>query len=251
MCEAKGYPINSDEAAELCSQPKEAITAHIQGLPGKTILTPEQFETIRSISARVQEHPEAGDLIKEGLPEVTFRSAPLKLGYRVQCRFDWLNVNGCVHSEGRPYGFDLKTVSSLSRWNREFLNRGYYRSWPFYAKTQEISLGEAIIRDWFFVVAEKEWPHSVMVVRPSVECYDRGMAETTKDMQALADCIRNNHYPDPGDGGITMQQLPDWMLNDNVPSPGIHTGPEYVPHRNYEYEEGWERETNTAPAPPC
>lgn len=239
MADAKGWNGTAEEMEDLAAKTRPEIEQFFHNLPGRTILRPDIMDQIRIIRDKVRSHPEAKILLGEGIGEVTFRSPKIKLGFQVQCRFDWLNTNGCVFSEGRPYGFDLKTVSSLERWNREFLHRGYYRAWPWYSKVQQISVGGEIIQDWFWIVAEKEWPYSVMVKRPDEAWWDRGMREVTKDMERLSEALKNDHFPDPGDGGITIQGIPDYMITENVPEPGIYTGPEYTPRRDYEYEEGW------------
>jgi hypothetical protein len=239
----KGVSLPKEEIEALADKKRDEIEAHFHRMPGRTILRPDQMDLIRRVRDNIRNHPEAKDMLDGGLGEVTFRSRKLKnLGYQVQCRFDWLNVKGCVHSEGRPFGFDVKTVRSLHAWNSEFLKRGYYRAWPFYTTVQKISVGEEIIKDWFWIVAEKEWPYAVMIKRPSPECWERGMAEVEKDMKRLGECVEKGRFPDPGDGGITMQTLPSSMMIDEVPEPGIRIGEEYVPQRDYEYVGGWEPE---------
>jgi hypothetical protein len=236
---AKGVKMSKEEIEELAKKKREEIEVHFHLLPGRTILRPDQMDLIRRIRDNIRAHPEAGDMLKEGVGEVTFRSPMLKLGYQVQSKFDWLNLKGCVHSEGRSFGADIKTIQSLTRWDSEKVRRGYYRAYPFYTKVQEISVGERIIKDWFFIVVEKEWPFSVMVKRPDQAMWDRGMREIDSDMKHLAKCLESGHFPDPGDGGITWDTLPDYMLSDRVPEPGIRVGDPYVPDRDYEYAGGW------------
>jgi len=214
------------EVEQVATGKREEIEAFFAQYPGRKILYPDQFEIVQKCHEALLAHPIASKLLASGLPEVVFRSPMTTHGYRVQCRADWLNINGCEYTDGEPYGVDLKSIDDLSKWNNNFRKLGYYRAWPFYTKTMELTIGHAdVVKRWFWIVVEKAYPFEVRVVTPSPECWQRGMDELGYDMPALANAIHHNDFADEGKDKVLLQQLPDWMLDAPVKAgiPAVET----------------------------
>lgn len=242
LAEAHGLELTEDIIGTLAGSKKDEIEEYFKFQSEKIVISPDEADMVARIRENVAKHPIASDLLSRGLPEVAFISEPLELGFGVQCKYDWLNVEGCKTTEGRPYGLDVKSCRDFAEWDREFVKRKYYRQPAFYKSVQRAVLGKTVVSDWFWVVVETSWPYSVMVRHPGPDCLMRGMEEIEADMVELSKCLKSGHFPEPGEDTVHEQTLPDWMLEIGTPRPGIRTGDAWSPMRNYESEYGWEEE---------
>lgn len=232
---------SGEEKEMLLGFKKDEILSYFRSFTKKRLLFKPQMDLVKIARERFAEHEVASELLEGGVGEVSFRSPKLKLGYQVQCRFDKINMEGCERTDGRSFGIDIKTIERMDTWDRDFWKRGYYRAWPFYAKAQEAAVGERIVKNWFWVVIEKQKPYKIRVRAASPECWERGMAEISKDMKAMSEALKHG-IKDPEDTKIHMQPLPDFMLESNVPEPGLRVYDEWIPQRDYESDHGWSEE---------
>jgi len=165
---------------------------------GKTIITQDEAGSVQEMTAAVQHHPLASQLLAAGLPELSWRVEP-KGGMALQCRTDWFNAAGCELSSGRPYVADLKTVESLDadafrNFERACFNFGYHRQAGFYLPLITEILGSPVF-DFFFVAVEKCEPYGTAVYRLSDAATARGHDETITDLIRLQACIKDQQWP--------------------------------------------------------
>lgn len=165
---------------------------------GKTIMTAEEFAWVHEMTAAVNHHPLASQLLAAGKPELTWRVEP-KGGLALQCRTDWFNPAGCELSQGRPYVADLKTVESLDsdafrNFERACFSFGYHRQAGFYLPLITEILGRPVF-DFFFIAVEKVEPFGVAVYRLSDAAIARGQDETITDLIRLKSCLEGNVWP--------------------------------------------------------
>lgn len=216
-------PLDQSTLLEVATGKKEDIEAFFADRPGRILIEPHEKELCFRLRDSVLSHPVASVLLAQGMPEVTFRSEVLDFrGYAVQCRPDWLSLEGCEHSEGEAYCADLKTIAALPQWNSQFWKRGYHRALPFYEKTMEAVVGAPVTKKWFWIVVEKEYPWATMVYGPSPEVYERGMAELGHAMPALTHALQHDDFRDEGHDRINLAELPDWLLTTST-KPGFRT----------------------------
>ena len=233
--EALFEPLSTSQVEEVALGKKDEIIAYFAELPGRIVLPPAEMAIIEQAYKSVMEVELCRELLGAGCAEVVFRSEQIELGYQVQCRADWLNVDpglsaracellnadGFDYEAGAPYGVDLKTIMSLLTWSADFRKRHYYRAWPFYAKTMELSVGQNIVKEWFWITVEKEYPYFAMVRPPEPECWDVGMDEISWSMAALGECMKTGDWRDEAVRKVTRQGLPDYMLTNGRPRIGI------------------------------
>jgi hypothetical protein len=229
-------PLSAVEVERIACGNKDDILAAFEELPGRARITPDEMTLIEQCYDSVMSVELCKELLGAGCPEVVFRSEETMHGYPVQCRADWLNVDpglskracellnadGFNYEEGMPYGVDLKTIQSLLTWDADFRKRKYYRAWPFYAKTMELSVGQNIVKEWFWIVVEKEYPFFAIARPPEPECWDVGIDEISWGMPELGECLKTGDWRDHGVRKVRRQGLPDYMLiNTGRPRIGV------------------------------
>ena len=179
---------------------------------GKTIITQEEAGAVQEMTAAVQHHPLASQLLAAGQPELSWRVEPTG-GMALQCRTDWFNPAGCELSSGRPYVADLKTVESLDadafrNFERACFNFGYHRQAGFYLPLITEILGSPVF-DFYFIVVEKAEPYGTAVYRLSDAATARGQDETVADLIRLQACVKSEQWPNlPND--LREIGLPKW-----------------------------------------
>ena len=179
---------------------------------GKTVITQDEAGAVQEMTAAVQHHPLASQLLAAGQPELSWRVEP-KGGMALQCRTDWFNRAGCELSAGRPYIADLKTVESLDadafrNFERACFNFGYHRQAGFYLPLITEILGSPVF-DFIFVAVEKCEPYGVAVYRLSDAATARGHDETITELIRLQACVKSEQWPNlPND--LREIGLPKW-----------------------------------------
>ena len=230
-------PLSTVEVERIAAGKKDDILAAFGELPGRITISATEMAIVERCYQSVMADELCRELLGAGCPEVVFRSEEMKQGFAVQCRADWLNVDpglsaracellnkneGMNYEAGAPYGLDLKTIASLLTWNKDFKDRHYYRAWPFYAKTMELSVGKNIVDEWFWIAVEKDYPHFAMVRPPEPECWSVGMHEISWGMAELGECLKTGDWRDHAIKQVRRQGLPDYMLqNTGRPRIGV------------------------------
>lgn len=178
---------------------------------GKDILDAEEWRQIDAMKAAAREHPLASQLLANGMPELVWRSTGNVVS--LQCRTDWVNLDGCELSKGRAYIADVKTIDTLDAdayrsFERSCFSYGYHRQAGFYLPLLTEILGKAVY-DFFFIVVEKQAPHGIAVFRLDDQAVSVGQDETIDDLRKLKACIEGNTWPNiPNE--VTELTLPKW-----------------------------------------
>ena len=179
---------------------------------GKVIIDSGELGDVREMTAAVQHHPLASQLLAAGSSELSWRVEPVG-DMALQCRTDWFNSAGCELSGGRPYVMDLKTVESLDadafrNFERACFSFGYHRQAGFYLPLISEITGVPVF-DFFFVAVEKAEPYGVAVYRLSDAAVARGHDETITDLISLNRSIKTQQWPNlPND--LREIGLPKW-----------------------------------------
>jgi exodeoxyribonuclease VIII len=179
---------------------------------GKTVIDQGEAGSVREMTAAVNSHPLASQLLAAGSPELSWRVSPVN-SLALQCRTDWFNPAGCELSQGRPYVADLKTVESLDadafrNFERACFSFGYHRQAGFYLPLITEITGSPVF-DFFFIAVEKVEPFGVGVYRLSDAAIARGQDETVSDLIRLKSCQDSQQWPNlPND--LREIGLPKW-----------------------------------------
>lgn len=179
---------------------------------GKTVIDQSEAGSVREMTAAVNSHPLASQLLSQGQPELSWRVSPAG-GMALQCRTDWYNNAGCELSGGRPYVADLKTVESLDvdafrNFERACFSFGYHRQAGFYLPLITEILGSPVF-DFFFIAVEKVEPFGVAVYRLSDAAIARGQDETVSDLIRLKSCQDSGQWPNL-EPSLREIGLPKW-----------------------------------------
>ena len=192
------YALRPDGIDRRTKDGKAAFATFEAANVGKTVITQDEAGAVQEMTAAVQHHPLASQLLAVGQFELSWRVEPVG-GMALQCRTDWFNQAGCELSGGRPYVADLKTVESLDfdafrNFERACFNFGYHRQAGFYLPLITEIIGSPVF-DFFFIAVEKAEPYGCAVYRLSDAATARGHDETIGDLIRLQACIKDQQWP--------------------------------------------------------
>ena len=206
------YALRPDGIDRRTKDGKAAFAEFEAANVGKTVITQDEAGAVQEMTAAVQHHPLASQLLAAGKPELSWRVEPSG-SLALQCRTDWFNAAGCELSQGRPYVADLKTVESLDsdafrNFERACFSFGYHRQAGFYLPLITEIIGSPVF-DFLFIVVEKAEPYGCAVYRLSDAATARGHDETITDLLRLQNCIKSEQWPNlPND--LREIGLPKW-----------------------------------------
>lgn len=183
---------------------KESWAAFLVEAEGKTILTAEQSSKIDGMAAAVARHPAAGELLDNGIAEVSAFWKDGFTGLDCKCRPDWTTVNTLV---------DLKTTTDASPegFVRSIAKFGYHRQAAFYLD------GHAALNlpkeRFVFIAVESLPPYAVGVYELDEVSLDVGRIEYESALNRFAACIESGEWPAYADGCRTLT-LPAWVMRN-------------------------------------
>lgn len=169
---------------------------------GKTVLKAEDALQIESMAAAVHRHPAARMILRlPGKCEQSYFWTDEATGEKCKCRPDW-------HSDDRRLIADVKTTEDASP-------RGFLRSVMKYRyHVQAAFYSQGIGAEQFvFIAVEKKPPFAVAVYATPLELLERGHMESAGDLQTLAKCRAEDHWPGYGDE-IQKLAVPSWLQDE-------------------------------------
>jgi hypothetical protein len=204
------YVIKPEGMDRRTKEGKEKWAAFEEQNAGKVIIDQDDAATVLKLTDAVRENPLAEQLLRNGMPETTWRSVG---ALPLQCRTDWFNDAGCELTEGRPYVADLKTVDSLDdetflQFERAVFRFGYHRQAGFYLPLIS-ELWTKPVFDFFFIVAEKCEPFGVAVFKLTDDAVALGQDQTVADLRDLKRCMDANTWPNI-DPVVRQISVPAW-----------------------------------------
>lgn len=185
---------------------REKKAAWISELPpGCEIVTQEDLGHIYGIVEAVLEHPDAVDLLKNGVPEVTGFYVDPATGIRCRIRPDFLSFNCSVLT-------DFKTTRDVMEFpfQNQMVQLGMDFSEAMYANGIEIISGK---RPEFisFICVEPEPPYECAVYTTDLHVHDRGNYQYRQALEKLKRCIDTNTWPRYQERMQTIS-LPKYLL---------------------------------------
>ena len=191
---------------------KTAYAAFEAEAAGRTIISHDDSELAWRMMEAVHEKKTAHELFQRGGPEVVFRKQ--MAAFAVQSRCDWFD--GTLDAYKRPLIVDLKTITTLGEFDRQFHNYGYYRQAAFYQLVVHSTLAlEGAYPRFLFVVVEKEEPFQAAVREPDEVALDIGRREVMRDLARLKTCYESGVFPGEPDT-VQPVRLPDWMIAKRI-----------------------------------
>lgn len=167
----------------------------------RTALTPKEVEQLKQMSTSVGNHPLVREGLFNGMIERSFFWKDKETGIWLKWRPD------TVPTSSMDFG-DLKSTTStlygdLVRTIRDF---GYY---------QQVALGREATRQVFdmdmasftYLFVEKQDPWCTRDVRVVEEDIDRGARMNRACIRIFAKCLKENHWPAPGEGNEGNERI--------------------------------------------
>lgn len=164
---------------------KEAYTAFLESVAGKTIISMELYELATNIAEAVSHHPVARALLSGGNAETSHFWTDTHTAMECKCRPDYLRNGFCV---------DLKTTQNASQeaFEKSAYQYRYYVQAYWYLHGLQACHVPA--EDFVFVAVEKEPPYAVAVYYADELMLKLGEQEAIADLELLAKCKQSGMY---------------------------------------------------------
>lgn len=173
---------------------------------GLTPVLTAQYERGQAMAAAVMDHPEAGALFTDGLPEVVGVWVE-EDGTRCRMMIDWLRTV----RKPRLIIPDLKTCESgePGGLDRVIYNHGYHIQAAWYTRgATRLGLADRVAFVWVFV--EKIPPHIVTVAQPTEAAMRIGAIQAQQAISTYRSCVESGRWPGYSDD-IELIGLPTWV----------------------------------------
>jgi hypothetical protein len=168
---------------------------------GREVVEAGAITTAKACIATLPEHPYCQALVADAEMQLTVAHDKLAQWPHVpglQCRPDWLCIEGAAASEWRPYSLDLKTTGDFDSlcFGKGLTNFGYHRQ----AALARLCLALEGVAGWrefkfFLLVAEKAFPQRWCVVEIPDELLDRGERWAMRQLTRLDAFYARNEWP--------------------------------------------------------
>ena len=182
---------------------KEQYEQFMRNAAGMTILTEDEFQTIRDMTEAVRSDKWASSLLYDCLTEVPLFWSDLGTHIRCKCRLDAVKQGIIV---------DLKTCqdASTDHFMRDALKLGYHVQSAHYIRGYKSQHDET--PEFYFLCVEKTPPYAINIIKAGDSFIDRGTMELMDLMDKLAFCRKHRSW---GGYGKNELILPDWALIPN------------------------------------
>lgn len=161
---------------------------------GKTIITADDYNTMKEMEAKLKTVSLARSLLYEdGKSEVPVFWTDPETGEKCKAKLDRLDIG----LDGRYYIVDYKSALSAEtfRFNSEIFKLGYHVQSGMYSEGTQIAYNLDYRPVFLFVVQEKKPPYAVNVIEVTDEVADAGNAQYHMLLGKLHDCKAVDIFP--------------------------------------------------------
>lgn len=172
---------------------KEAWDSFCAANEGKTIITPDEYETMKEMRQAVERCPLAKKLLfGKGETESPFFWTDPDTGESCKIKTDRV-----VKYNRKTYVVDYKTTQSAEtfRFNSDIWKMGYYFQAGMYSEGVKITRKLKKLPGFLFVAQEKKPPYSVNVIEVSDEVMKAGVAKFHQLLDKYHDCKALDFFP--------------------------------------------------------
>ena len=177
---------------------------------GKTIITADDYNTMKEMEAKLKTVSLARSLLYEdGKSEVPVFWTDPETGEKCKAKLDRLDIG----LDGRYYIIDYKSALSAEtfRFNSEIFKLGYHVQAGMYSEGTQIAYNLDYRPVFLFVVQEKKAPYAVNVIEVTDEVADAGNAQYHLLLGKLHDCKAVDIYPGYVGDVPNDSFVPGWM----------------------------------------
>ena len=184
--------------------------AFLEDNAGKTVIGPDDAETMRGMEEALEACPLAKKLIRgKGETEKVFFWTDPGTGEKCKIKCDRV-----VTFNRRKYVIDYKTTqcAETNRFNSEIWKYGYFFQAGMYAEGWKIANKKRKLPGVLFVAQEKKAPYSVNVIEVSEDVMKAGSAKFHQLLEKYHNCKVLDFYPGYVQGNVPNDSfVPGWM----------------------------------------
>lgn len=176
----------------------------------RVVLKQEDAKMVILMAQCVHDHPAARKLLSAaGEAETTHMWKDATTGVQCKCRPDYLHADGSTI-------VDLKTTrdASPSGFARSVAEYRYWVQASWYLSGVEQATGKRP-EQFVFICVENTAPYATGVYVADAEMIQRGAEQAREDLDLLARCKRDSHWPSYSDRIETIS-LPGWMTGNKA-----------------------------------
>ena len=196
----------------LKKEEKEAkkVWEEEQAKNGRTILTVEQYDTIKNMVDALIAYPKSAKFFEDGKPEVSlfwdYQDIPCK------ARPDWITERK-KEADDRRYLIDLKSTldASPESFARSVHKYRYHVQAAWYLKAARTCYGEDEIEDFIFLAVENHPPYNVATYSLGSATLDEGWMIADQDLRKYKDWLNEPESVPLGySDSIVEIDIPNW-----------------------------------------
>jgi exodeoxyribonuclease VIII len=153
---------------------------------GKTLVDPEEMESIKGMADAIKAHPEASKFLAAGTSELSCFWNDAETGVLCKARPDLLLDNGTI--------VDIKTTNdaSFSEFQKSIANFRYHVQAAWYLDgVKKFQPADSFV----FVAVEKKPPYAVAVYMIDEASIEKGREEYRKNLKIYAECLKTGVWP--------------------------------------------------------
>lgn len=190
---------------------KEAYSAFLTASEGKSIVTPEMYETAQRMAQRALQEPFVAKLLN-GQKEVPFFWTDEDTGIDCKCRVDCLSEIG-----ENLIIVDYKSCTDASNdsFMRDAMKYGYTLQSAMYSEGVERSTGRKPL--FVFIAQEKTEPYSINIFQAEEAFVRYGYDQFREYIGTYKYCMKTGNWYGPlgRDGIVNTLSLPAWVAKEN------------------------------------
>lgn len=192
---------------------KEAWEAFVAECGEKTVISQDDFDTIREMDEVLQKHELANKLLHvcPGETEKAYFWSDTETGEMCKVKCDRTVILG-----GKIYVLDYKTTNSAQteRFNSEIYRYGYHVQAAMYTEGFGASEGLETRPGFVFIAQEKKAPYSVNIIEVTEDVMNYGDAVYHKLLERLHECRMMDDWPGYCENEMNEAALPGWLSMD-------------------------------------
>jgi len=204
----RDYVVEPAELSALSSATKaykEGRKLFEEANPGRSVLSLDEWNTIRGMTDAVWSNPNAATLLQNGYAEQSvYWNHPDFPDVLCKARPDYLRMEGVV--------IDVKTTkdAGAKAFASSIANFRYHVQAAWYLHGLSFAFGREF-KHFVFIAVEKEPPYGVAIYEASPDMVFKGEMDYREDFARYIECSRSGVWPGY-DQSIKMIDLPRWAL---------------------------------------
>jgi hypothetical protein len=171
----------------------------------KHLVSTNELAMIRQMAQAIADHPAAGQIFFDGTPELVAIASDEPTGRLLKVRVDYLRLDRF----GTGIAFELKSArdASLDGFRKAISSLGYHISAALYLDVLNRFYG-GNVRDFYFVVVEKEQPYKVAIYQLSERAIEQGRLIYRAVIDRMQRAATTQYYPSYNNDQPVVIDLP-------------------------------------------